>query len=191
VPITLPLPATVNCSIVLAGLPLLDRPAAAAAAGFDAVEFWWPFDRPVPADREIEEFVTAVSDAGVTLTGLNFAAGDMAAGERGILSDPRRTGEFADNVAVAVGIGERLGTTGFNALYGNRIDGVAVQEQDELAAGNLALAGRAAGSARWRWWSRSAGSTPTRCGPPRTPSPSWTGWARTTCGCCSTCSIWR
>ncbi|GAA1393145.1 TIM barrel protein [Pseudonocardia kongjuensis] len=144
-PITLPLPATVNCSIVLAGLPLLDRPAAAAAAGFDAVEFWWPFDRPVPADREIEEFVTAVSDAGVTLTGLNFAAGDMAAGERGILSDPRRTGEFADNVAVAVGIGERLGTTGFNALYGNRIDGVAVQEQDELAAGNLALAGRAAG----------------------------------------------
>ncbi|ANY08933.1 hydroxypyruvate isomerase family protein [Pseudonocardia sp. HH130630-07] len=140
----LPLPVTVNCSIVLAGLPLLQRPAAAAAAGFDAVEFWWPFDRPVPSDREVDAFVTAVADAGVVLSGLNFDAGDMPAGERGIASDPRRAGAFADNVDVAVGIGERLGTTGFNALYGNRIDGVTAQEQDELAAANLALAGRAA-----------------------------------------------
>ncbi|MBP2367957.1 hydroxypyruvate isomerase family protein [Pseudonocardia parietis] len=143
-PITLPLPPTVNCSIVLGDLPLLERPAAAAAAGFDAVEFWWPFDRPVPSDRDVETFVTAVSDAGVVLSGLNFDAGDMPSGERGILSDPARATAFADNVDVAVGIGERLGTTGFNALYGNRIDGVAPQAQDELAAQNLALAGRAA-----------------------------------------------
>lgn len=31
---------TVNCSILLTDLPLLERPAAAKAAGFDAVEFW-------------------------------------------------------------------------------------------------------------------------------------------------------
>ena len=71
----LPLPLTVNCSIVFPDVPLLERPAAAAAAGFDAVEFWWPFTRSVPADREVEEFVTAVSDAGVVLSGLNFDAG--------------------------------------------------------------------------------------------------------------------
>ncbi|MFP5071712.1 hydroxypyruvate isomerase family protein [Pseudonocardia nantongensis] len=141
---SLPLPPSVNCSIVLPDVPLLERPAAAAAAGFDAVEFWWPFDRSVPSDAEVEAFVTAVSDAGVTLTGLNFAAGDMPAGERGILSDPARAAEFADNVDVAVGIGSRLGTTGFNALYGNRIDGLAPQAQDDLAAEHLALAGRAA-----------------------------------------------
>lgn len=144
VPITLPLPSTVNCSIVFADLPLLERPAAAAAAGFDAVEFWWPFDRPVPSDRDVDAFVTAVSDAGVVLSGLNFDAGDMPAGERGILSDPDRSSAFADNVEVAVGIGSRLGTTGFNALYGNRIPHVAPETQDELAAQNLALAGRAA-----------------------------------------------
>ncbi|MDT7632049.1 MAG: hydroxypyruvate isomerase, partial [Pseudonocardiales bacterium] len=34
---------TANCSILFPDVPLLDRPAAAAAAGFDAVEFWWPF----------------------------------------------------------------------------------------------------------------------------------------------------
>ena len=37
-----------NCSIMFTELPLLRRPAAARAACFDAVEFWWPFDRPVP-----------------------------------------------------------------------------------------------------------------------------------------------
>ena len=33
----------VNCSILFTELPLLKRPAAARAAGFEAVEFWWPF----------------------------------------------------------------------------------------------------------------------------------------------------
>jgi hydroxypyruvate isomerase len=33
----------VNCSILFTELPLLKRPEAARAAGFDAVEFWWPF----------------------------------------------------------------------------------------------------------------------------------------------------
>jgi len=125
-------------------LPITARPAAAAAAGFDAVEFWWPFDDPVPRDAEIDTFVTAVSDAGVVLSGLNLAAGDMAAGERGILSDPARRAEFADNLDVAVGIGAQLGSTGFNALYGNRLDGADPAAQDETAAENLALAGRAA-----------------------------------------------
>ncbi|MBW0106648.1 hydroxypyruvate isomerase family protein [Pseudonocardia sp. KRD291] len=135
---------TVNCSILLTDLPLLDRPQAARDAGFDAVEFWWPFADAVPADREVDAFVGAVRDAGVTLTGLNFAAGDMPGGDRGLLSDPRRGAEFVDNIDVAVGIGARLGTTGFNALYGNRVEGTAPAEQDELAAANLAAAGRAA-----------------------------------------------
>ena len=40
----------VNLSILFTELPLLERPAAAAAAGFTAVELWWPWvDAPVPA----------------------------------------------------------------------------------------------------------------------------------------------
>ena len=39
----------VNLSILFTELPLLERPAAAAAAGFTAVELWWPWvDSPVP-----------------------------------------------------------------------------------------------------------------------------------------------
>ena len=40
----------VNCSILFTELPLLERPAAAKEAGFDAVELWWPFPEAVPAD---------------------------------------------------------------------------------------------------------------------------------------------
>ena len=131
---------TVNCSILLTELPLLERPAAAKAAGFDAVEFWWPFAESVPADRDVDAFVGAIRDAGVQLTGLNFNAGDMPAGDRGLVSWTGREQEFRDNVAVVAGIGQALGTKGFNALYGNRLDGVEAAAQDATAVENLAAA---------------------------------------------------
>src|SRR5215217_8044059 len=131
---------TVNCSILLTDLPLLQRPQAARNAGFDAVEFWWPFDTAVPRDGDVDAFVAAIEDAGVQLTGLNFAAGDMPAGDRGLLSDPAHTPAFRDNIDITVGIGERLGTKAFNALYGNRVEGVAPDKQDETATENLAVA---------------------------------------------------
>lgn len=134
----------VNCSILFTELPLLERPAAAKAAGFDAVEFWWPFAEAVPADAGVQAFVTAIEDAGVQLIGLNFFAGDMPGGDRGLVSWPQRYGEFRDNIEVTVGIGELLGCRAFNALYGNRVDGNSEAEQDELAVENLGLAAKAA-----------------------------------------------
>ncbi|KEI45148.1 hydroxypyruvate isomerase family protein [Saccharopolyspora rectivirgula] len=133
----------VNLSILFTELDLLQRPAAAKEAGFSAVEFWWPFAEPVPADREVDRFVRAVEDAGVQLVSLNFFGGDMPAGERGVLSNPARADEFADNVDVVVGIGERLGCRAFNALYGSRVDGVSAAEQDETAVEQLARAATA------------------------------------------------
>jgi hydroxypyruvate isomerase len=134
----------VNLSILFTELPLLERPAAAREAGFTAVEFWWPFSEAVPADAEIDAFVRSVEDAGVSLIGLNFFAGDMPGGDRGLVSWPKRSAEFRDNVDATVGIGKRLGCRAFNALYGNRVDGETPSAQDELAVENLALAGRAA-----------------------------------------------
>jgi hydroxypyruvate isomerase len=129
---------TVNCSLLYTGLPLLERPAAAAADGFTAVEFWWPWPVAVPDDREVEAFVRAVEDAGVRLTGLNFFAGDMPGGDRGLVSWPGRSRELLDNIPVVAAIGERLGCRAFNALYGNRIDGADPAAQDELAVEMLA-----------------------------------------------------
>ena len=138
------LPYEVNCSILFTELPLLERPAAVKQAGFDGVEFWWPFAEAVPSDKDIDAFVAAVQNAGVQLVGLNFFAGDMAGGDRGVVSWPARAAEFRDNIDVTVGIGERLGCKAFNALYGNRIEGAAPQQQDDLGTENLALAAKAA-----------------------------------------------
>jgi hydroxypyruvate isomerase len=134
----------VNLSILFTELPLHERPGAARSAGFDAVELWWPFDVAVPGDREVDALVRAVRDAGVRLVGLNFFAGDMPGGDRGLVSWPARAAEFRDNVEVTVGVGEQLGCRSFNALYGNRVDDATPQEQDQLALGHLALAAAAA-----------------------------------------------
>lgn len=135
---------TVNSSILLTDLPLMERPAAAAAAGFGAVEFWWPFAAAVPGDTEVDTFVSAVRDAGVQLSGLNFFAGDMPAGERGVLSQSKRSAEFRDNIDVAIGIGGQLGCRAFNALYGLRTEVDSPEAADELATENLVLAANAA-----------------------------------------------
>jgi hydroxypyruvate isomerase len=136
----------VNCSILFTELPLLERPDAARAAGFEAVEFWWPWpESPVPPDAEVDAFVRAVRDAGVSLVGLNFAAGDLAGPDLGLVSVPGRVREFRDNIDATVGIGEQLGCRAFNALYGVRVDGVSPYEQDDLAVTNLRLAAAAAG----------------------------------------------
>jgi hydroxypyruvate isomerase len=135
---------TVNCSILLTDIPLLDRPRAARDAGFVAVEFWWPFASTSPSDAEVTAFTRAIQDAGVQLTGLNFAAGDMPAGERGILSNPALIQAFRDNVAIAIGIADTLGTRGFNALYGNRDADSTPSIQDDVATENLAYAAAAA-----------------------------------------------
>ncbi len=133
-----------NCSLLFTEVPLLQRPAAAASAGFGAIEFWWPWpDQPAPGDGEVDAFVAAVRDAGVELIGLNFFAGDLTGPDAGVVSLPDKVVEFRDNVDVVLGIGRALDVGAFNALYGNRIDGTSPDKQDEVATENLELAAKA------------------------------------------------
>ena len=139
------LPYAANCSLLFTEVELLERPAAAQAAGFEAIEFWWPWpDQPVPPDAEIDRFIAAVRDADVPLIGLNLFAGDLAGPDCGVLSIPARSAEFRDNIEVTIGIGEVLGVRAFNALYGNRVPDATPQQQDDLAAENLTVAAKAA-----------------------------------------------
>ena len=137
----------VNCSILFTELPLLERPAAAKAAGFGGVEFWWPWEDPVPGDRDADAFIAAIADAGVDLVSLNFITGDIAAGERGLLSVPKARAAFRANIPACAQIAARAGCTRLNAPYGNRVDPADARlsaEQDALAIENLLLAARAA-----------------------------------------------
>ena len=134
-----------NLSLLYTELETLARPAAAKAAGFDEVEFWWPFgDSGRPSADEVDAFVRSIEDAGVQLTAMNLFAGDMPVGERGVLSHPERVEEFEDSVRIAMDIARRLGTKLFNAPYGHRRDGLDPAVQDELADRSLAFAARKA-----------------------------------------------
>lgn len=76
-----------NCSTLYPGLPPVDAARAAADDGYAEVEFWWPFAGPVASESEMRAFAAGLRDAGVRLVAVNLWAGDMAAGERGVLHE--------------------------------------------------------------------------------------------------------
>jgi hydroxypyruvate isomerase len=136
----------VNLSILFTELPLLERPAAAAAAGFTAVELWWPWiETPTPPQAELDALKKALDDAGTQLVGLNFYAGQLPGPDRGALSVPgKESDRFRANIDVAADFAASVGCKALNALYGNRVEGIDPQIQDAFALENLVLAARAA-----------------------------------------------
>jgi hydroxypyruvate isomerase len=127
----------VNVSIRYPDVPVMRRAERARRDGYTAIESWWPFPTAGPPVAEVDAFVASVQDADVELIAMNLFGGDMAAGERGIASDPRRRPEFDDSLAVALDVGRRLRTRMFNTLVG-------VGPLRDLAAERLAMAARAA-----------------------------------------------
>lgn len=98
-----------------------------------------------PGQSELDALKSAIEDAGVQLTGLNFYAGQLPGPDRGALSVPgEESDRFRANIDVAADFAQSLGCTALNALYGNRVEGVDPAEQDRLALENLVLAARAA-----------------------------------------------
>jgi hydroxypyruvate isomerase len=131
-----------NVSILFKEVPLLERFGRAAAAGFSAVEFWWPGH-----EAELGEVERAVSDAGLDVALSNFDAGDMAAGDRGLASDPERQHLFRENVPVALDLARSLGCERMNVLVGHEIPGLDREEQLALARENVRFAAQKAEAA--------------------------------------------
>ena len=123
-----------NVSMLFKEVPLLERFGAAAEAGFSAVEFWWP------AGEDLGEVERAVREAGVDVALFNFDAGDMPAGDRGLVSDPERQKQFRENVPVALELARSLGCGRMNVLAGHEIGGMERAEQLALARENVAFA---------------------------------------------------
>jgi hydroxypyruvate isomerase len=139
---TAPYALAANVSLLFTEISLLKRFAAASDAGFGSVEAWWPFDVAQPSAADVDRLVDAIAESGSTLTGLNFFAGDMPGGERGIVCRPDRQDEFTANLDVVMDIAIRTGCRSFNALYGQRQPGMASGEQDSVALRNLSNAVR-------------------------------------------------
>jgi len=129
-----------NISLLFAEVRYAERPKAAKAVGFDQVETWWPFPGPTPGPGEVDAFVDSLAEAGVELIGLNFFAGDMPAGERGIASRPDRVAELEANLLAVAEIAQRTGCRKFNLLYGQLDDRWTPEEQTAAAVKSYILA---------------------------------------------------
>jgi hydroxypyruvate isomerase len=133
-----------NLSMLFTELPLLERPSAAAAAGFEAAELWWPFEGPEPSGAQLDELAAAFEAAGIGLACLNFYSGDFSTGERGLTSVPGAESRFRASIEPALELAGRLRCPTLNALYGNRDPESTPGGQEALAIENLALAAAAA-----------------------------------------------
>lgn len=123
-----------NLSLLWSDAPLPERLAKARVAGFDAVELWWP------GLDDAEHLPELTRSADVRLVALNFDAGDMAAGDRGLVSSPTRFEEFRRNVPLALEIAEACGCKQLNALLGLRLAQHSLEEQLQWARENVAWA---------------------------------------------------
>lgn len=116
-----------HLSTLFTELPPLERPAAAAAAGFEAVESWWP------GDAEAGAWAAAVRSEGLELACLNADGGDLAAGDRGFLNVGARREEVVAAVARALALRPRH----INVLAGRLVPGQPRASQRDTAAATL------------------------------------------------------
>lgn len=131
----------VNVSILFTEQPFLERFALARCAGFDAVEFWWP------DGDDLAQVQSAIEDAGLDVALINFDGGDLASGDRGLLSDPDTVERFRANVPVALEFGGQVGCRSFNALVGRSDPRSTNSEQLGLARESVRWAADQAGRA--------------------------------------------
>jgi 2-dehydrotetronate isomerase len=105
-----------NLSMMFNEVAFLDRFAAAAAAGFRAVEFLFPYDHepPVVAGR--------LRAAGLFAALFNFPPGDWSAGERGIAALAGREAEFAAGIERGLTYAQALGCPIVHAMAGFAAD---------------------------------------------------------------------
>jgi len=121
-----------NVSILLREHPFLERFDHAARLGFGAVEFWWPpGEDPAAVARRIRE-------AELEVALFNLDAGDMPAGDRGLLNDPARVEQLRASVPVALELAERVGCRRVNALAGHWRPGIDRASQLAFVRDNLA-----------------------------------------------------
>jgi hydroxypyruvate isomerase len=101
-----------NLSMMFNEVPFLERFDAAAAAGFRAVEFLFPYD------FEPEVIKTRLETNHLEIALFNMPPGNWAAGERGITSIPGREAEFRAGVDKALSYATKLGVRKLHAMSG-------------------------------------------------------------------------
>ncbi len=119
-----------NLTMMFGEHPFMDRFAAAARAGFDAVEYLFPYDFDPAA------IAGALQDNGLTQALFNLPPGDWAGGDRGLAALADRREEFRASVRTALAYARATGVKRVHAMSGlaDRTDGRAMAAyRDALA----------------------------------------------------------
>jgi hydroxypyruvate isomerase len=130
-----------NLSMLFTEYPFLERFARAKAAGFQAVEFLFPYEydsRTIADELRRNELQQVL---------FNHPAGDFSAGDRGMANDPSRVEEFRAGVHKGLAIAAQLGCGRLNCLAGLRLGDVPEETQTATLIENLRYAADAAARA--------------------------------------------
>ncbi|MDP3654152.1 MAG: hydroxypyruvate isomerase [Rhodoferax sp.] len=126
-----------NLTLLFTEVPFLDRFALATQAGFQAVEFLFPYAYRAEDIRE------RLDTHGLTLVLHNLPAGDWDAGDRGTACHPDRIQEFRTGVAQGIAYAKALGVGQLNCLAGIAPAGVSDAVLRQTLVDNLAFAAHA------------------------------------------------
>ena len=131
-----------NLSMLFTEVPFMERFALARGAGFDGVEYLFPYEWPEQKLRQ------ALQDNNLTQVLFNLPPGDWAAGERGIACLPDRVEEFRAGVEQALAYATALDCRRLNCLAGLKPEDLeeelawqTLSDNVSWAAGRLAESG--------------------------------------------------
>ncbi len=130
-----------NLSMMYAEHPFMDRYAAAAADGFTAVEFLFPYEWPAAT------LARALADHGLEQVLFNAWPGDFALGERGLAALPGRESEFRSGFDRALDYAAALGCPRLHAMAGLVPAGLSRESLRPIYLANLAHAAQRAADA--------------------------------------------
>ena len=125
-----------NLGFLFTEHPFLDRFAAAARAGFRAVEFAAPYDYPAA------ELASRIADNGLECVLMNLPMGNRAKGDYGIACRPGREREFAEGVARGIEYALALRVPKMNCISGVANEGEDRKLLERTLVSNLRLAAR-------------------------------------------------
>ena len=123
-----------NLTMLFTEVPFLDRFERAAKAGFQAVEFLFPYAYAAPEIR------ARLQAHNLQLVLHNLPAGNWDAGERGIACHPGREAEFRAGVGQALGYATALGVGQLNCLMGKVPAGALPADVRACVVSNLRFA---------------------------------------------------
>lgn len=126
-----------NLTMLFTEVPFLERFKVAREAGFQAVEFLFPYDFSLDKIKE------QLQQTGLELVLFNLPAGNWAAGERGIAANPERVEEFRAGVDQAVAWAAELGVPRLNCLAGKEVANSTASEQWQVLRENVRYAAEA------------------------------------------------